>query len=539
MPIGSDIAPSMRPFPSPLDAGHLAGALAALLAFTGVALLIAMDAIRPAEDAAMLFAYSANLADSGVISYYPGGPRSEGATDFLYMVALAALHRVGLAPALGAAVLTALGAAVTVAVAYEIARPHLGPMAGWRRALVGVLLAAVLIGTSFLAPAMQGFSVYVFLAPISVMLLCHLRDRSAGFFVAALVTCLLRPDGVVFAAPLTALFLWRMRRRRRAWLLFALLLLLPGLAYFLWRWSYFGALFPLPFYVKTAGERGVLGLLYGNSIRANIYALTNAVLLVFLAAALTLPWPRLRDAARDNFALLVTLAAGLLFYAAVQQEQNEGFRFQAPLVLLVLLLFLRLPIDFAVRLPLLIVAALAAVPAAHDAFRDVTAQSRDDNIIPLAEALARMPRGTMLVTEAGRLPYASGWVAIDSWGLNTAELSRRVIAPDDVLRYRADLIVVHSYAALDRIEALDFPPATERSWEGHAGNILLGAAADYDRYFVPFYRLGSPTYQRAPRHDIYLVRRDSPLAAALRALIAEHGGVDAEGLRKRRLLAPG
>jgi hypothetical protein len=529
----------MRPPPSNLDAGHLAGALTALLIFAPAAVLVAHGAVDPAEDAAMLFAYSANLADSGVISFYPGGPRSEGATDFLYMVLLAALSRAGLAPALGAAVLTALGAAVTSAVCYEIARPSLGPLPSWRRGLVGVLIALALIGASFLAPALRGFSVHVFLAPIAVMALCCLRGWATGFFLAALATCLLRPDGVVFAAPLTLLFLWQARHRPRTWLLFAALLLLPGLAYFLWRWSYFGELLPLPFYVKTAGERDVAGLFFGGSIRANIYALANAVLLVALAALLALPWRRWPEVVRDNFALLATLAVSFLFYAAVQQEQNEGFRFQAPLVLLILLLFLRLPIDFAIRLPLLVVAALAGLMTLYDAARDVATQSRDDNIMPLAEALHDLPGGTMLVTEAGRLPYASGWIAIDSWGLNTAELSRRVILPDDVVRYRADLVVVHSYAPLDRIEALDFAPATERSWEGHAGNILLGAAAGYDMYFVPFYRLGSPTYQRVPRHDIYLVRRDSPLAAPLRELIAAHDGVDAEGLRRRRLLTPG
>ncbi len=523
----------------PLDCGHLAGALVALLTFGGAALLIEAGAILPAEDAAMLFSYSVNLADTGVISYYAGGPPTEGATDFLYMVVLAALHALGLSPALGAALLSAIGAAITIAVAYEIVRPALGADPAWRRALVGALLAVVLLGTTFLAPALHGFSVYVFLAPISLMILFLLRDNAPGFFLAALCACLVRPDGVVFAAPLTAAFLWGNRETGRSWVAFAALLLVPGLLYFFWRAWYFGAPLPLPFYVKTAAERDLLGLFYAGGVRANIYALTNAVLLVLLAAGLALPWKALPRLVAENFALLLTLGAGLVFYAAINQEQNEGFRFQAPLVLLVLVLFLRLPIDARLRLPLLIVAALAALPAAYDAFRDAMAQSRDDNITPLASELRALPRGTMLVTEAGRLPYLSGWIAIDSWGLNTAELARRVILPEDVERYAADLVVVHSYAPLDRIESLAFTPAAGRSWEGHAGNILLGAAAGYDRYYVPFYRLGSPTYRRAPRHDIYLVRRDSALAEPLRTLIARHGGVDAEGLRKRRPLVPG
>lgn len=522
-----------------LDCGHLAGALVALLTFGGVALLIQAGAILPAEDAAMLFSYSVNLGETGVISYYAGGPATEGATDFLYMVVLAALHALGVSPALGAALLSAIGAAITVAVAYEIARPTLGTESCPARALIGALLAVVLLGTTFLAPALHGFSVYVFLAPIGLTILFLLRADAPGFFLAALCTCLVRPDGVVFAAPLTAAFLWRNRLAARSWIAFAALLLIPGLIYFFWRAWYFGELLPLPFYVKTAAERNLLGLLYADGVRANIYALTNAVLLVFLAAGLTLRWPGLRRAVAENFPLLLALGAGLLFYAAINQEQNEGFRFQAPLVLIVLLLFLRLPIDGKLRLPLLIVAALAALPAAYDAFRDATAQSRDDNITPLATELRALPRGTMLVTEAGRLPYLSGWIAIDSWGLNTAELARRVILPEDIERYAADLVVVHSYDPVERIVALDFERSTERRWADHARNILLGAAAGYDLYFVPFYRLGSPTYRRAPRHDLYLVRRDSPIAAELSALIARYDGVTAERLRPRLPLVAG
>lgn len=522
-----------------LDCGHLAGALVALLTFGGAALLIHAGAILPAEDAAMLFSYSVNLGDAGVISYYAGGPPTEGATDFLYMAVLAALRVLGVSPAVGAAVLTAIGAAITVAVAYEIVRPTLGTDRGWRRALIGALLAVVLLGTTFLAPALHGFSVYVFLAPISLMILFYLRANAAGFFLAALCTCLVRPDGVVFAAPLTVAFLWENRLAARSWVAFAALLLIPGLLYFFWRAWYFGELLPLPFYVKTAAERDLLGLFYADGVRANIYALTNAVLLILLAAGLTLPWKTLPRLVADNFALLLTLGAGLVFYAAINQEQNEGFRFQAPLVLILLLLFLRLPIDGKLRLPLLVVAALAALPAAYDAFRDATAQSRDDNITPLASELRSLPRGTMLVTEAGRLPYLSGWIAIDSWGLNTAELARRVILPEDVERYAADLVVVHSYDPVERIVARSFQPSTERRWADHARNILLGTAEDYDLYFVPFYRLGSPTYRRAPRHDLYLVRRGSPIAAELGALIVRYDGVTVERLRLRLPLVAG
>ena len=51
--------------------------------------------ILPHEDAAILFRYSENLSNTGIISYNPNGVPTEGATDFLWMVIIAILHKFG------------------------------------------------------------------------------------------------------------------------------------------------------------------------------------------------------------------------------------------------------------------------------------------------------------------------------------------------------------------------------------------------------------------------------------------------------------
>src|ERR1051326_3046250 len=45
---------------------------------------------HPAEDAFILFKYAENVAHGDGAVYYVGGPRTEGATDFLWLVLLAA-----------------------------------------------------------------------------------------------------------------------------------------------------------------------------------------------------------------------------------------------------------------------------------------------------------------------------------------------------------------------------------------------------------------------------------------------------------------
>ena len=68
--------------------------------------------------------------------------------------------------------------------------------------------------------------------------------------------------------------IWRGEQKLpRRFLLRALFLyILPGLAYFLWRWSYFGVLLPLPFYVKTGGS-GLPG--WGMVSAFGLFALAN------------------------------------------------------------------------------------------------------------------------------------------------------------------------------------------------------------------------------------------------------------------------
>lgn len=521
------------------DRGFLAGGLLTLVAFGYFMFLASIGALLPAEDAAILFSYAVNFADTEVIAFYRGGPPAEGATDFLAMALLAGLRRLGMRVDAGAALVSAASALVVFAAVYEIIRSALISERPLHRVVIGIALALVLIGTSFLFPTLRGFSIYFFLAPIALMVLFHLRDNAPGFFIAALWACLARPDGVVFAAPLTAFVLWRHRSELRVWLFLAVILLVPGLGYFLWRADYFGEWLPLPFYVKAAGLRDVLGIFYSQSILANAYAMANAVTLVFLVLLLTTPPRELRGFLASNIALLLTFAVGFAFYAAIRQEQNEGFRFQAPLFLLTVILFLRSPAGGKTRLRLLLVAALAALPTIYGTLGNATALSRDDNITPLAEELRTLPRSTMLVSEAGRLPLGSGWIAIDSWGLNTAELARRVILPEDIERYGADLIVVHSFDPVLHIEELILQRSTERSWDSHTRNIILGAAGRYDTYFVPFYRPGSPSYQRYPRHDLYLVKRDSPVADDLRLLIRRYDGVTSDQLPKRFKLSVG
>src|SRR3954470_1264410 len=106
--------------------------------------------IEPAEDAAIMFQIVANFVRSGVIAYNLADGPAEGATDFLWMLSLAGLVRLGLPEFLAANLLSALALLATVALVARLAGP--------RHSLALPVFVAGLAVAPMLPAAMVGFS---------------------------------------------------------------------------------------------------------------------------------------------------------------------------------------------------------------------------------------------------------------------------------------------------------------------------------------------------------------------------------------------
>ena len=95
----------LRSHPAVLVAAAAASRLRAYWA-RGIAYL---DVRHPHEDAYILFRYVNNLVTGEGISFNPGGPPTEGATDLLWMILLSGLVRLGVDVARAAVLLNAAG----------------------------------------------------------------------------------------------------------------------------------------------------------------------------------------------------------------------------------------------------------------------------------------------------------------------------------------------------------------------------------------------------------------------------------------------
>jgi len=232
-------------------------------------------------------------------------------------------------------------------------------------------------------------------------------------------------------------------------------LIIPGIVYFLWRAWYFSEWLPLPFLVKSSGRRDLL-ICYYESLDFILVVLFPIALAVIASGSS-------RIARRAACALILPI----IFYGAMRLEQNIGNRFMAPMFFggFYLLSQDRLMRPLLVFLCSSIYLSLSMTKGTLVGI----ANSRFENVFYISRDLAEF-KGRMLVTEAGRLPYYSHWIAHDSWGLNTPRFAHKPISVDDFKEdYAYDLIVGHCDLTLldeDITPPIDQRARLEQSMQG-------------------------------------------------------------------------
>ena len=510
-------------------------------AFALISLALVPRFFLPAEDATILFQYSRNLAQHGAIIFFAGGPHTEGATDFLWMLLISLAMRLGI-PAFvfcaAANILSLLGLGLVL---LRIAGLRISPLR-----VLAVVGAAALFPQIFAAAS--GFAVLPDALLLALLVFSVLKRRTGQAALTALVFCLFRPDGVVFALPLLVWLLFpdgtqeREDPQRFVRTLAAIggLFVLPGLIYFGWRYRYFGELFPLPFLVKSDVHR-VLGLIVTRSVHESFIPLLFAGI-VFGSIA----WwgNQTKEQRRTTVWLSISLILiPTAFFWHMRLDQNVGNRFFYYLPLAAALLL-------AVNWPALVgkqkivfrIASvgwlvLVAMPLSRElrTFRDM----QFDGVKNIAEGLGRLSeRGTIMTTEAGTLPFFSGWQTYDAWGLNTPEFAHRFVQPKDVERWKADVVVVHPDPP-EGCLAKNWPPEgyADRSWVHLTRNLVSGASREaYELWLVSY---GSE-YYRQRKHwrygegdrECWFVRLDSPLYEGIvRVLEQNHAVRPEEALR--------
>ena len=278
----------------------------------------------PAEDAAILFQYSENLSQTGEIAYNLNDIHAEGATDFLWMVLLAIMHFIGFNTYLAATFLSMLAIIGTGFLLFKLT--------GGKNINYFLAFMFLLIALPMTPASIQGFSPLFFGFFIILTTYYFLRNNYRFFFISALLLCLVRPDGIIFALPLTMIILFENKIKFKLKIKYFLIyFFLPGLIYFIWRWNYFGEFLPLPFYVKSNFNRFLFlfnkGSLWLNLKYLLIYFSPTFIFIIGLLLQKKV------DRKIKTLLLFAIVFIPFIFYSSMNLSQNISHRFQYSFVL--------------------------------------------------------------------------------------------------------------------------------------------------------------------------------------------------------------
>ncbi len=275
------------------------------------------------DDAFISFRYAQNVAHGHGFVFNPG-ERVEGYSNFTWVVVAAAALHGGADPEQAAKAVGLLAGALALVLSWLLARRLVGNsglgalIAPFHIAISPVLVQHAVNGleTAFFAVLLVGAVLLATGAPA--------LWRRASFVVVLVLLAMTRPEGPLFALVILAVRGMQMRSNDRTWrpaLLDAAAFGILFGAYFVWRWSYFGLLFPNTFYAKTQG--GTHGLIDGAQYCLDFLRDSGGVLFIALAAV---PWLVGRAGGAHTIAMAVVLTGfGFAFVSGGDWMFNYRF----------------------------------------------------------------------------------------------------------------------------------------------------------------------------------------------------------------------
>jgi len=388
------------------------------------------------DDAYISYRYARNFARGDGLLFNPGEPPVEGYSNFLWVVILSGVARLGLdLPAAARTLGAALSVTALVGMAAALRQSRSGKLTIWAACL---WLAA---SGAYAMWSVSGLEVGLLAALLALTAILLAREERTGRgaasgFVLALVALARAEGAIFFVAAFTVRLLAHSRRRStrslREDVKWALAFAAPLLAFLLWRIGYYGDWLPNTVHAKSGG-----GYLY-HALRGAHYlfeflASGGALLALSITAAALLrmdrPIVRHRLAGSVLYVALIAIAGG---------DWMPMFRFFSPIL------------PWLCALAAIGLAALAeGMPSHAGVFasvtgllvfglfvggsvkaqeidrttRDFSAPSRGGHVMAAWLREHSKPGDSIALVDAGVLAYATGLRAIDMIGLNDGHIA--------------------------------------------------------------------------------------------------------------------
>ena len=390
------------------------------------------------EDGYIMLRYARNIAYGFGVVYNPGDIPVWGNTSMLTTLALAGLIRAGLAPEFASSVLGISTGITLIIVVFVIERRIL------ELELVPSIVSCCILAISQLVSlALMGFDAVMFTLMMTlvfgVSLWVVLRPSGNNSWlplnVLAVVVTLLsltRPEGALVSFSTLIIVMWLRRDLGRV--AYALRIILPYIVvmavFYSWTTLYFGHPLPNPFYVKTGDL-----LFYPSAVAVLGFFLLHYIApVIFVVGWL---WQVDRKAYRAFFILTLPAILYTLAYFAINQIQNIELRFQVPVLPILLIYFaqalaffkpqtilttrIQIPEKKEKIIKIFVLALLIMSLVQPAIYRGLTLPwGEHPDALYVGQALHgyRTSGYTMVVSEAGGIPFYADWHTIDAFGLN-------------------------------------------------------------------------------------------------------------------------
>lgn len=283
------------------------------------------------DDSFISYRYAENLrAGNGLV--FNSGERVEGYSNFLWVIILRSLISTGVSPIVASKFLGVVLSIGSILILFFLSK-NLSDRRGIF-VLSSVFLTATDIG--FIRWSVAGMetqlATFLFLVALFFFIKEIEADSSVPMSSIFLGLCsLTRPEAPLLFVAGLAFRLWIIRRkwstRDTVWVLAYLAIFVP---YLIFRVSYYGYLFPNPYYAKTGGglKQIIVGLRYANQF----FSLNGGYLLLPL---ISLPFISGRSRLSPLYPFLI---AYLFFIVYVGGDHMKDFRFFVPILPVVFLL---------------------------------------------------------------------------------------------------------------------------------------------------------------------------------------------------------
>lgn len=480
--------------------------------------------ILPAEDAAILYLYSDNLAETGSITYSLNGEIEEGATDFLWMVILSVGSFLGIGTFKSALFLNGLALALSC---YVLSR-----LSDSNKHTVLVALIFILVATPGILSSLVGFSTCFFFG--TILLAVHLlsRQKVVPFLLVSTLAALTRPEGIIALSALIGFYFLSFAKDRKAYLWQAFtFFVLPILCYWVWRTLYFENVIPLPLQIKALGSNSFNYIWKTGWFHFTSVVIATSIYLIHRRKSAHTP------ALIPSLLLLLIVFSVLYGLSTLSQNVFHRFTYYIPLFSFAILIAIHSSLDHKIhrRIVLILFICLMLFQLANSKLekniQKIEGDKHNSTVFIAKEIAKENLTGRALVSEAGRFSYYSKWPSIDSWGLNTKQFTNELISPDYVRKEHFDVILLHPTGkSLDRLSGGEskhlcmqwadgniLKAGAEKSWTNMSINMVKGLDSElYDLILVPYSQNQEVTgLNSLGRYDCYFISKDYPEKAVL------------------------